>query len=322
MRFYDLKITNAPAGEQSIEYTSFVNGQVDPGALDIEIDVPSTFFASPIGPANIKVFGVSLQTIAQATDLNGANVTLSAGMSKGLPLANPAQQGLILEGQVFQAFGNWVGTEMWLELNIYTNGGATNASPANLTFTWAKGTTLDNDIKQTLQTAYPDSQVDVKIMSLTATQDEVGCYNTMEEFASFVLDLSQTLNTDPSYGGVQVARHGKVIEVSDGTIAPDTKNILFQDLIGQPTWIGPSKIQFNCPIRADIAVGDRIQMPKAVTTATQAEQSAQAADRSQFQGQFTVAMVRHVGRFREPHAESWITTFNANALDPSPVSTQ
>ena len=37
---------------------------------------------------------------------------------------------------------------------------------------------------------------------------------------------------------------------------------------------------------------------------------------SVFQGTFQLEMVRHVGNFRQPDAQSWITTFNAHPVTP------
>ena len=37
----------------------------------------------------------------------GMTIKMWVGMSKGLPLAKPAQQGLVLEGTVWQVLGNW-----------------------------------------------------------------------------------------------------------------------------------------------------------------------------------------------------------------------
>jgi hypothetical protein len=42
-------------------------------------------------------------------------------VKKGLPLANPAQAGVILEDTIFQGYGNWIGVEQYLDLVFFSN---------------------------------------------------------------------------------------------------------------------------------------------------------------------------------------------------------
>lgn len=317
MRFYRIEIS----GGTEATYTSLVNGQVDPGALNIELDVPGVFFADPMGAALVRVWGISLQTVSQASDFNGADIKVYAGMSKGLPLATPSQQGLILKGVVQQAFGNWVGVDMTLDLIVVTGAAATQTAPANITFTWAKGTKLADMIAQVLTQAYSDYKQDIKIDdTLVLTEDETGVYTTIEQFSLYLQTVSKSINTDPNYLGVQVTVVDQTFVVTDGTVAADVvKQIAFNDLVGQPTWIGPNQVQFNCVMRADINVANTIQFPQTQVTSTQAELGQQPQDKSSFSGKFGVSLVRHVGNFRQPDAQSWISTFNAYVISPPPA---
>src|ERR1700744_2285715 len=81
-----LGFTKSPGGST---FTSWVNGANDPGALNVEFDVITYPFNTPQGSSSIRVHGVGLGMIAQASNLNGQNIRLSAGMKKGLPLATP-----------------------------------------------------------------------------------------------------------------------------------------------------------------------------------------------------------------------------------------
>ncbi|MFL9915054.1 hypothetical protein PQR75_06560 [Paraburkholderia fungorum] len=150
-------------------------GSVNPAALKVELDIPSGFLHEPIGNAYIKISGVSLQEVAQGSNLNRMNILVYGGMSKGLPLANPDQVGMLCSGQIWQAFGNWIGTEQ--SLNIYMQAGGsnanssqttgfpagpttlpspnTNANPAGIVFQWQAGQPLLVPLVQTLQNAYP-----------------------------------------------------------------------------------------------------------------------------------------------------------------------
>jgi hypothetical protein len=207
---------------------------------------------------------------------------------------------------------------------------------------------MATQIKALLFFVMPGWTVNVAISpKLILTEDQAGVYQTFDQFAQAVNVLSKSIITDPAYIGVDmVQRPGEIVAVYDRTDAAGTINgafaaasaagtpttvgptsvqgaaasatgakpILFQDLMGQPTWFGVAQVQFNCPMRADINVGDFITFPRAQTTSTEAENQLQAKDRAAFQGTFQIQTIRHVGRFRDPMGTSWITTFQAIAM--------
>src|ERR1039457_22037 len=114
MRYYDLSLIDSQGRLLSSTSAGFVpstnglptfssrirqQGGVpinNPGALNIEFDIPVVGYALPQGNSWIRISGVGLRTIGQASNLNAdyasgqlpANFVLSAGMIKGLPLAN------------------------------------------------------------------------------------------------------------------------------------------------------------------------------------------------------------------------------------------
>ena len=72
---------------------------------------------------------------------------------------------------------------------------------------------------------------------------------------------------------MQITLQEKAFNVYDGSAQATPTLIDFNDLIGQPTWIGPGQMQFNCVMRADLTVGAYVKMPPAqvaVTTAAAA----------------------------------------------------
>lgn len=120
MRYYSLTLSDAKTGQVfkptatgngfiktagGSTFTSFVNGRTIPGALNIEFDLPTAPQHIAQGMGYVKVWGVGLGMINQAADLNGANISLAAGMKPGLPLATAAapQAGLLVQGTVYQA---------------------------------------------------------------------------------------------------------------------------------------------------------------------------------------------------------------------------
>ncbi len=328
MRYYAIKITD-PDGNlittpssvagTGYTYTSFVNNQSIPGALQIELDVPLKAYATPMKGALVRIWGISLAEISAATQLNPKktgdtvatfSIAIYAGMQRGLPLANPAQAGLIAQGSIFQAFGNWIGTDMTLDIILAPDFG-TNAAPKNISFNWKAGTPMAEAIATTLSTAFPGVDQNINISSsLVLNHDEPGFYKTLEQFAFYVKQRSASI-IGGDYAGVNIFLSDSVFEVDDQTTEKTPKQIAFQDLIGQPTWIEGPIIQFKCVMRGDISIGDYVQMPAAVVTTTTSAPSSLVNLKSAFEGAFYVNEIRHVGSFRQPDAASWITTFNA-----------
>lgn len=324
MRYYKIRITDPKTGElikikskngvfiRNAEYTSLNSlGQTIPGALNIEIDIPTYTMAEPSGSAYVKIWGVSLDEIGQAYDLNNKNIEVYAGMQKGLPLANPKQSGLILQGVISQAFGNWQGVEQSLDFVVNVIGGS-GVDPKNISLNWRKGQTLGDSIKASLAIAFPDYQSEINTSSnLILNQDEIGYYETITQFADYVKIVSQHILGADGYHGVDILVQNKKFIVYDGTKPTSPKIINFIDLIGQPTWIEFAKINFKCVMRADLNVGDYITLPQGQATTTQASYS-QFKDNTAFSGVFQIDTVRHVGNFRQPDASSWVTVYDVH----------
>jgi hypothetical protein len=330
-RYYSIKITNqggglvTPAGVPAMgdaTFTSYVNGQIQPNALDMEMDVSVAAFDTPGGLGDtgslVRVWGVPLQQLAQSANLNNNLIAVYGGFQKGLPLANPAQAGLLFTGYIQQAYGNWIETDMTLDLVVQAGTGptgnnntGTRAAPANLVLNWQKGQNLKDALQQALQTAFPGKTIQINISPNLVSQNEnmVGIYATMGEFSSVVQNLSRNVVNKQGYAGVKIVFDQDTIKVQDGTTQQTPKQILFQDLIGQPTWIGVNQVQIKCPMRADIKVLDQVSLPKAQFTTTPQSQS-QFRSNSTFTGNWFVTSVRHIGRFRQASADSWVTVID------------
>ena len=338
MRYYRLEISEPSSGQVitppgfdgllgGATYTSFVNGQTLPGAWNVELDIPVIGQATPQGQAWARVWGISRQEISQAANLNGKNISIFGGMQKGLPLANPAQSGLLVQGFIFQAFGNWIGVDQTLEFVIIagaapsggngTGGFGTLAKPKNLTLNWKKNTPLGDALTNTLQTAFPGYTVTVNINSgIVRPNDEVGFFPTLEQLAQYARQTSKDVIKTAGYAGVSIVPGQNAISVFDGsqgssggTSGSSGTQIAFQDMIGQPTWIEAPNISVKTVMRADISVGDQITLPQAVITNTQAALSSLVNQSLSFEGGFTVVSERHVGNYRQASADSWVTVF-------------
>ena len=328
-RFYEIVLGKSASGRAGGTLTSAPGGVNDPGALLVEMDIPVAAYDTPGGAAQIVISGVSIQTVAQGADFNGAPITVSGGMTAGLPLANPSQAGVLIQGQIYQAYGNWIGENMSLVFQIVQAGTVTTppATPLNIVFRWLKGTSLTSAINTLLTTAFPGYTANINITpNLVNTEDEHGFHGNLTQFSQYLHNMSQsiigpTLNGQP-YAGVSVVPSGQTFYVQDGSSqqAPNTtysapKKFAFTDMIGQPTWIDTQTLQFNTVMRADITIGDYVLMPVGINPITTQPGaipvSVPTRDSNIFYGTWQIVIMRHVGNSRDPSATAWVTTFNA-----------
>lgn len=298
------------------------NGVANPGALNIELDAPVyPYSTGDAANTYVKIWGVGLQDLGLSLDLNGQIVTPSTelvdkkivvrgGMSKGLPLANPAQQGVLLQGSVFQAFGNWRGTEMSLVLVVGPATG-TQDQPVQFPFTWTAGTPLATALSNVLSVAFPGLKQQISISSnLVLGYTETGYYQSLRQFATWLNQRTQPI-IGGTYDGVHISTNGTSVVVWDGTVAPAADavtQIAPQDLIGQPMWHSLSQITFQTVMRGDIGLQDVVKLPDTILS-QDATAMLRFRDKTAFSGKFRVQKMHHFGNFRQPDAASWNTTF-------------
>lgn len=300
-------------------------GLTNPAALQIELDIA---VANQIDPdssqgAYLRVWGLGLQDIGNASDLNGLNVKVFGGMARGLPLANPAQAGLLMQGTILQAFGNWQGTDQTVDMIFVAGGDAAGSAsaPSNFPFSCPAGTPLARAIANTLSVAMPNTPASISISpDLVQNYDQVGHYQSLAQFSSFINGLSIGIIGGTDYNGVQITTDGQTIKVFDGKgPAPitGTKAIAVADLIGQPTWIGSATVSIKTVMRSDIHMGDTISLPQTIFSTTGAaftSQSSTPQTKLTFSGSFSVLQVHHYGHSRQPSADAWNTTFQVTPI--------
>lgn len=304
-----------------------IGGKADLGAQTVEFDVPVFSFDQPIGQASVTIWGPTKAQISQASDFNGAHIDVYAGMQKGLPIASAlaGQAGLILSGQIFQAFGNWQGINQTLNFVVLTDAGSTQSKPGNLAFLWKKGEKMGDVIKRTLSIAYPAFKIRVNIRdNLVLTQDEAGVYQTLQQFSSWVTGVSQDI-IPTKYPGVSITLKDGTLNVQDDS-PDDSKKVIqiaMQEMVGQVTWLGPNTVQFNTIMRSDIEGNSKIKLPpqaaaRAVTTSASYSNT---RAKNTFDGEWTVTLIRHIGNSRAPDAQSWISTFQATNQNAAAADT-
>jgi hypothetical protein len=314
------------------QWTSEINGVNDPGALDIVFDIQLTLGAtdSPYsGSAHITVYGIPISVISQQSNFNDCQLQLYAGFGHGLPLAELQypHRGKILDGKIWPCFGNWVLNNTSIEFVVtpgkLDQGGPTD--PKNVIHNMPAGMQLSTAIQNALTIAYPGAQLNIAISpKLKLTYPDWGFHQSITQYAAYVKALSHSILGTPStsgYQGVKISMQGNTIKVTDGTTKGGAVNIIYEDLVGQPTWIGNQAIQVMTLLRADIgpttdnAGNPQIILPPTLTTTTEQlgtiPQPGLNGNYLTFQGTWDVQKVRHIGHFRDPQWNSWLTIIEA-----------
>lgn len=352
MRYYDIRMTDpdgnllkqfgfAKSGFDT-SYTSYLNGQTLPGALNVSFNIPQGPYATPKQGAWLQVWGVGIDELANTKVLGPpggklCGITIRAGMQKGLPLAKPSQAGLILDGSIFRPFGNWQMTVQTLEMVLLPAVGTNDGQQVNIPFNYPANTPLADAIKQSLATGLPKYTTKVAISpNLVLPFSTPGFYQNLNQFSAMLLKFSQqsqfqgiTSLGGGTYGGVQVRIIGRTITVYDGTVDygnnsfSNPKVLSFEDFIGQPTWTGPNSINLKMVLRADINVGDYVKLPNTLqipfvlSTPNASVPGAPSRDNLTFNGPFVVINVRHAANSRNPNADSWCTLYDCSYVGSS-----
>lgn len=315
MRYYEIDIFSDAAFTKKVKSWSSLDsfGKTNPGALNVELDIPLTPSNTPNGNVNVRIWGIPIKDIS--TDWGSLYFQMKAGMAKGLPLANPNQRGLILKGKVYQSFGNWQGVNMSLDFIIQPETGGWESDQKNWVLDWKKGTTLKEALDTSFNTALgktiPSLNMDFSLSpNLVATKDEALYCSTLTQFSQQVKDLSKSVNKSANFNGVVIAKNGDTFKVSDfSATGTDAKILEFQDFIGQPTWIDPITISVKLVMRHDITMLDVVKLPDVQEKFGKVSAKSYEFIRNglSFVGRWKVLSLRHIGNFRQPDANSWVT---------------
>jgi hypothetical protein len=340
MRRYEIKITDQ-AGAPKVVYGGVLGGVLFngtyasanalqrpiPGALNVVMDLPVSVLTSPLGGAAISIFGVGIPLLMQSANFNPSidgkrycNIEISGGMAKGLPLANPSQYGVLLKSRIQQAYGNWQGTSQSLDLIMVQPIGSIE-SPLNFSFYADFGDAFEDAIRITLKRAFPEATVNINIDPKLISPEHIYVQNfDFVTFAQFLKTRSKEIIGGSTYPGITATYIDNVINVFDYSTPSllEPIQIKFTELIGQPTWIGSQTITFKTVMRSDIKVGGQIKMPEKSSQLglilNTPNSYSQFRNSSAFQGTFFVQSVRHLGDFRQPDANSWVTVVQAAAF--------
>jgi len=325
MRYYDLKIVDinpdgSGSGKVLQQYTSTVDGTVNGinngAALKIEFDIPVASYNSPMGGTYIKVWGVNFSDISATKNWTNKQIQFSAGLNKGLPLANASQAGLMFVGSVLQAFGNWQGTQLSLDILVYAGGGTPNA-PLNLSWNWIKGQTMEAALNQVLTLVFKKSPTINISPDLVFTENQPGFYIDLNSLGKYVYAQSLKIINNPSYNGVQIVNNQGNIAVFDNTKnVNEATQIDLNDFVSQPTWIQQNEIQMDLVLRADLQVGDFLTLPPYTNPINTAQSYSIYRNDSAFDSttSLQIQRIRHLGNSRQLDGNSWKTVVNCTYI--------
>ncbi len=301
-------------------WTSHPNGIYDPGAQNIAFDVLTYGLGQGDNIFAITLEGVSYQDIKQHNNFRDYGLRLYAGMLPGLPLAdNQPTPGLIVQGYVIEGIGNWVGNDMTLTF-IVNPDQFSEKNPGNLIFTWKPGQTLAQALQSMISLAYPGVTFTAEIDQNLATSHTVTHRAAnLSDFAQWLKQYTQyELGSD--YPGVEIYFTPGKIVASDGTQSANKSplTIAFDDLIGQPVWSDASQMDVTVAMRADVKLGQMIQLPYTVAApGLQVElpslTNASLNYETSFKGAFQVQHTRQLGDLRSDDGAAWATVIRCYA---------
>jgi len=317
MRFYKILIEPINGGNPIVYGTLTTVGTNNGSALRVELDLYEQQFHQTAQNSFVRVYGIPYADIGQLANLNPdienlnfAKITVSVGMTKGLPFANPKQAGIVIRGVILQAFANRQGTELTLDLVIGSAIGSPRY-PANISWNWQKGDTLEAAVRTTLGIAYKNIPIKGSFSSnLVYTETQPAIYYDFESFAEYINATSKTIITTKGYIGASMSINPDGFFLTDGTAPPKKTNIDFTDIIGNLTWLKVARIQAKLVMRGDLAVGQYITFPKGSPITNSVNSFSQNRNKVPFQGVFQIDKLRHVGSSRQADANSWVTVID------------
>lgn len=329
MRYYRLEIINPKTGKPPVCRNGKPIGPFDttetPGCgLHVEFDFEVTALDIVRAGTMLTIYGLPIDMLEQSVNLQGCLVRMKAGFVKGLPLANPLQQGEVIYGEIYFAYANWIGTNQTLNLVINPTIRKTDdGKPFILEFDGRTGEKLGDVISRALKKAFPNKLIDCTVSdSLVLPEPWKGTYEDIGSLAMVLRSASIAMIRSEKYCGVGISILSDRVRVYDNASADwgKPKKIELYELVGQPTWIAPFTVSFKCPLRGDIRCGDVIELPEglysgaaSIVMANTTAPSVIAKNSTTFTGKFLVKSVRHIGSYLTADGDAWVTVFEAYA---------
>ena len=273
--------------------------------------------------AMITIYGLPLSFIAQAVNLFSAKVKLYAGFIPGLPLTQGAEMGLIFSGEVWSAYANWEGVSQSLNLIVNPMPYADETSkPVSITVDGKKGQKLSDVLSSSLKTAFPDKELIINISDqLVLSEDWPTVVTSLGDLSMLLSRATPGMTGDRSYHGVSLIVQRGAIRIFDSSFIGTQRVVKLKDFVGQPTWLGYNYVSFKFVMNPNISVSDTLIIPpdinKGITSVLTTGNGYQHFNKSNaitFTGEYRVQAVRHIGDFRNPSGEAWVTVVEATPM--------
>lgn len=299
--------TSVSAG-RSLIYDSQINGQDNPSALDIAFDVVVAGMDLALPGSYIQVFGVPITEVSKVRRWQGAKISLWGGFSSGFPLADASQYGLLAKGTILQAYGNWSGLDQSVVFVLTAAG-----TDREVNFYWEKGKTLSSAVSSAL---YQYTGYKFKSMltnDAVATQTVAHYSDSIYTFGQYLKEYTNSIGLASGLNGVLLVCNGDSITLYDSPVSSNVTTINFNDFQGQPLYFGYGgpTVQTALNLRHDLSIGSKFKFPNEVSTGylmnTPSSMATLPKDNSIISGTFIANSIRHIGKFRDPHADSWVT---------------
>jgi len=326
MRYYKVTITPPVATPNLFEpviFSSQSNGKDNYSCLQADLDIYQTSFHNYSSNGYIRFMGVDLKQLQQKANINpqitpnGSRINLCGikveiGMSKGLPYANPKQQGTVANGGILQSFGNWQGNQISLDI-VFAPIGVDQNAINNISFSIAQDQELTEAVKTALRDAYPDAKIGGSFKSgLKYTEKTQAQHYNLYTLSVAVNRISKQIDKSPEYTGAMITATNSGFFLTDSKVTPiATKKIVFTDVIGNLTWLGINTISAKVIMRGDLNVGDYISFQDSIPVANVINNQSQYRNRISFNGTFFVTKIHHVGSSRNHDGNSWATVIEA-----------
>jgi hypothetical protein len=187
-------------------------------------------------------------------------------------------------------------------------------APLNLIHNLMPNMNLSSAIQETLSKAFPHGSPNVNISdALKLPYQDAGMYQNLQQYASYIKNLSSSILGIKDYGGVNFSSHSNVIDVWDITKNVGYGQIDAIDLIGQPTWIDIVTVSVKTIMRGDLHVGMDVTLPSTLVNiaadAVYPGTSAFQRTHITLPGKYRITKVLHIGDFRNPDGAGWSTNF-------------
>ena len=312
MRYYNILISN-PDGSKFLEFEG-KNGT----GLNIELNAVINDL-SQTGTATLKVFNLPLKYFLRQSDFRGKTILIKGGMSKGLPLANPAQQGILIFGEIQYCIGERIKGINFLTFSIiYT---AATPQKNGFILDFKKGTKLSDALRNTMQNAgvlASNFSINLDDNKWIATHDYLSCYKTDKQLAKAINDMTS--------GRIKLALNAppKKYLITDGSSVKQTPKVIsIFDFVGQPTWNGGTSPDgkvvtgnFDLPVvlRGDIFWFDEIEIqdPQVSKVGVNAAIGLPDFARVGFTGKAQVVQLTFIANYAAAGGENWVTILNCN----------